>query len=204
MLGTNPNAKVSTSLWQAQSSYTGNLIYDWSFYNQRFNLFAKTAWDGTMGSINYSAADYQIFKTDSSVANFDFNPTGTQKTIFHINGDVNITSNLIVPDGAFLAIIAKGTITFAPNVTRADGWFVGGRIAIPCADVDGTAGCDKTDSQFLGNGSFVSWGNIDMTRDRGITNNTAPSEKFSYRQELYDNAPLAMKIYSRLYKPFIP
>ena len=205
MLGTNPNAKVSESLWQVQSKYTGNPVYDWAFYNVRFNSYVKTAWDGTNGSINYTSLnDYEIFKTNDSVISFDFSPTGIQKAIFHVNGDINITSNLIVPDGAFLAIIAKGTITFDPSVTRADGWFVGGRIAIPCTDVDGVAGCDKTDAQFKGNGAFVSWGNIDMARDMGIANNTTPAEQFSYRQDMYDNAPLPMKAYQRLYLPYIP
>jgi hypothetical protein len=208
-LGTNPNARVSTSLWEAKSKYTGSPVYDWSFFDKRFNIFAKTEWnDGE--AINYVGnnvdinGNYQIFRTKLPVSNFNISPTGTQKMIFLVDGDVRVTDDIVVPDGAFLAVIAKGTITFDSAMSRADGWYVANRISIPCEATDAVAGCDKTDSQFLGNGSFVAWGNIDLGRDRGITNNTAPSEKFTYRNDLYDSAPKAMKIYSKVFKPFVP
>lgn len=202
MLGTNPNAKVSTSLWEKESQYSGQ-IYDWGFYNTRFNLFAKTAWDGGAVSYTDTTNGYQIFKSAGSVANFGFSPTGTQKAIFHVNGDVRVTGDIVVPSGAFLAIIAKGTITFDPSVTRADGWYVAKNISVPCKDID-SDGCDKTDSQFLGNGTFVGWNGIALERTRGATNNTAPSEKFTYRQDLYLTAPKPLKIYTKYYKPFVP
>ena len=102
-----------------------------------------------------------------------------------------------------LAIIAKGTITFDQAVTQADGWYVANNISVPCLDVGGN-GCDKTDSQFLGNGTFVGWSGIALGRTRGITNNTAPSEKFTYRQDLFLNAPKPMKMYTKFYRPFVP
>lgn len=205
MLGSSANAKVSTSLWEKQSKYTGSPVYDWSFYNKRFNNFAKTTWgDGQAVSYDDKGLGYQIFVSNAGITSFDFSPTGTQKAIFLVNGDVRITSDIVVPNGAFLSIIADGTITFDPAVARADGWYVGNRISIPCVDVDGVTGCDKTDQQFLGNGSFVAWGNIDMTRDRGLTNNTSPSEKFTYRPDIFENAPAPMKVYTKVFKPFIP
>ena len=203
MLGTNPNAKISTSLWEKESKYGGQ-VYDWDFFDKRFNLFAKTTWsDGQ--AINYDdlGIGYQIFKSAGSISAFDFSPTGTQKAIFHVNGDVLVTGNITVPNGAFLAIIAKGTIAFDPSVSQADGWYVAKNISVPCEDVGGD-GCDKTDSQFLGNGTFVGWSGIALSRTRGITNNTAPSEKFTYRQDLFLNAPKPMKMYTKFYRPFVP
>ncbi len=203
MLGTNPNAKVSTKLWEAESKYGGQ-VYDWAFYDKRFNLFAKTTWvDGESPNYDDLGLGYQIFKSAGAITTFDFNPTGTQKAIFHVNGDIRITSDIIVPDGAFLAVIAKGTITFDPGVNIADGWYVGNTISVPCVDA-GSDGCDKTDIQFLGNGSFIGWSGFSLGRDRGVTNNSAPSEKFTYRQDLYQNAPKPMKIYTKFYKPFVP
>jgi len=203
MLGTNPDAQVSSKGWEKQSSYDG-LIYDWGFFNNRFNLFTVTPWDATH-PLNYtSTIDYQIFKRPSGAGNFQFNPTGTQKAIFLINGDVVVTSNIVVDPGAFLTVIAKGSITFNPSVTRADGWFVADNILIPCEDVDGTLGCDATDDQFLGNGSFIGWGGLNFSRNLGADNNTLPAEKFTYRQDLFNNAPDPVKIFPKNYKPFVP
>lgn len=203
MLGTNPNAKVSSTLWEKESKY-GGPQYDWSYYNSRFNLFTTTAWgDGEVVNYVDSGVGYQIFKSAESITSFDFNPTGTQKAIFHVNGDVQVTGDIVVPSGAFLAIIAKGTITFDPSVTRADGWYVASNISVPCEDI-GSDGCDKTDSQFLGNGTFVGWNGFALGRTKEVTNNTAPSEKFTYRQDLYLNAPKPLKIYTKYYKPFVP
>ena len=80
---------------------------------------------------------------------------------------------------------------------------MGANIAVPCLDADSN-GCDKTDSQFLGNGSFIGWSGIALGRNRGALNNLAPSEKFAYRTDIYNNAPKPMKIYTRFYKPFVP
>jgi hypothetical protein len=123
--------------------------------------------------------------------------------IFLVNGDVKVSDDIVVPTGAFLAIIAKGTISFDSSVSSVDGWYVAKNIAVPCGDVDGN-GCDKTDLQFNGAGSFIGWGGISLERTRGIVNNSAPSEKFTYRKDLYQNAPEPMKIHIKYYKPFIP
>jgi hypothetical protein len=204
MIGSNPNAKVSASLLAAQSKYTGSPVYDWSFFDKRYNLFARTEWNG-LDALSYDdlGVGYQIFRSKVPVANFDFSPTGTQKAIFLIDGDVRITSDIVVPEGAFLAVISSGTITFDSSISNADGWFVGNVISVPCMDAGGD-GCDKTDTQFLGNGSFVSWGSMSLGRDRAIVNNSAPSELFTYRRDLFLNAPAPMKIYAKVYKPFVP
>lgn len=215
MLGPNPNAQVSSRLWEKESKYAGQ-YYNWDFYNVRFNIFTKTPW-GDGQAINYTDDDsgtavkgYQIFKSDQSITSFAFSPTASpvpQKAIFHVSGDVLVTDNIIVPPGAFLAVIAKGSITFAPNVTRADGWYVADNIQVPCKDLDGLGGCDKTDVPFAGNGSFIGWGSIDLSRDLGggaAGNNTQPAEKFTYRVDLFNNAPDPMKFYKKWYKPFIP
>lgn len=203
MLGTNPNAQVSASLWEKESKYSGQ-VYDWSFYDKRFNLFKTTVWgDGQVINYDDNGSGYQIFESAGSITNFNFSPTGTQKVIFQIKGDVRVTGNITVPSGAFLAIIASGTITFDPSVTDADGWFVAATISVPCRDVDSN-GCDKDDSVFNGNGSFVGWNSITLGRNRGILNNTASTERFTYRHDLYTNAPKPLRIYTKYYKPFVP
>jgi len=208
-LGTNPAAQVSSMKWRKQSSYTGP-IYDYDFYNNRFNLFTVTPWDVSHPLEYTSLIDYQIFKRPSGAGNFQFSPTGTQKAIFLVNGDVRVTSDIIVPNGAFLMIIASGSIIFDPStpsdpgVTRADGWFVADNIQVLCEDNDGTPGCDNDDDQFTGNGTFIGWENVSLSRSMGAGNSTAPAELFTYRRDLYDNAPEPVKIYTKFYQPFIP
>jgi hypothetical protein len=203
MLGKNPNAKVSTNLWEKESLYGGQ-VYDWNFYNSRFKRFTTTAW-GDLQAITYDdlGVGYQIFKSTESISTFSFNPTGTQKAIFIVDGDILIDADIVVPANAFLTVIASGRITFAANVTQADGWYIAGNIAVPCRDVD-SDGCDKNDSMFSGNGSFIAWNGFSLARTRGVLNNSGPSEKFTYRQDLYQNAPEPMKIYIKYFKPFVP
>ena len=206
MFGLNTNAKASASLWQVQSNYDGT-IYDYDYFALQFKKYATTTWDGT-GVFSYTdnGKGYEIVKVSGDLDNFSFSPTGTQKIIFLVNGDVNIsTPTITVPVGAFMAVIASGNVNFATTVTRADGWYLADNINIPCVDIDSDLVCDRTDVQFVGNGSFVGWQGINMSRDRGaVPNITEAAEKFNYRTDLYSNAPEAMKIISKRYKPFVP
>ncbi len=111
----------------------------------------------------------------------------------------------MVPDGAFLAVLASGTINFGTAVTNADGWYLADYISVRCVDANSDTDCDRTDVQFVGNGSFVGWESIILSRDRGgDTNILGPSEKFNYRMDLYNNAPDPMKIFTKKYKPYVP
>lgn len=206
-LGTNPDVRVSDKLWRIQSLYDG-LRYDHNFYNTRMDVFASTPWDG--GAVNYTDVDngYQIFKNTPSSGTLTLNyggPMGTEKVILLVDGDVVINSNVVVPVGAFLGIIAKGNITFGSMVASAQGWFVAENISVPCKDTVAPLGtCDADDVQFVGEGSFVGWTGIDLKRDRDVINNTAPSEKFIYRPDMFINVPTPMKVYTKEFSPFIP
>ena len=205
MLGVNTNAKVSASLWQALSNYDG-VIYDHAYFNQQFKKYATTVWDG-ISPISYddNGSGYQIFKVTGNVTDFNYNPTGTQKVIFLVSGDVTINSNIVVPDGAFLAVLSSGSISFGTSVTSVDGWYLADSIYVRCVDANADTDCDRTDVQFVGNGSFVGWERIVLSRDRGgDTNILGPSEKFNYRMDLYNNAPDPMKIFTKKYKPYVP
>jgi len=205
MLGLNQNAKVSINLWQVLSNYDG-VIYDHAYFNQQFKKYSTTVWDGT-GTVTYDDAGkgYQIFKVLGSVTDFNYSPTGTQKVIFLISGDVTINSNIAVPSGAFMAVLSGGTINFGTGVTNVDGWYLGDNISIRCVDANADSECDRSDVQFLGNGSFVSWKGTILTRDMGGPANIAgPAEKFTYRMDLYNNAPDPMKIFTKKYKPYVP
>lgn len=197
-LGMNPSVGVSDTLWRIESLYDG-LRFDYNYYSTRMDVFDSTAWDG--GNVIYTDIDngYQIFKHTGDINPLDYGgtgPTGTQKVILLVDGNVNINSNVTVPDGAFLAIIASGDITFGSAVTDAQGWFVAETISVPSSG--------GVDVQFDGQGSFVGWTSINLARNMGVTNNTAPAEKFTYRRDMFINAPTPMKIYTKSFSPFIP
>jgi len=202
-LGTNPNARVSDKLWEYQSLYQG-LRYDYNYYNTRMDVFASTAWDG--GDLNYNdgGAGYQIFKHTGDVTLGAVSLSGTQKAVLLVDGKVTVNGDLLVPNGAFLGIIASGDITFNANVTKAQGWFVAENINILCHDGNSDGKCDKDDTQFAGQGSFVGWTNVNLGRDQGLTNNSQPAEKFTYRPDMMVNVPTPMKVYTRKFTPFIP
>ena len=205
MLGLNPNAKISGSLWKSLSNYEGE-IYDYAYFNQQFKKYVSTVWDGVTPIVyDDGGRGYEILKVSGNLSNFDYSPNGTEKVIILVDGDVTINSNITVPNGAFLAVIAKGNIEFGTLVTNADGWYLSERIYIRCIDGDGDSECDRIDNQFVGNGSFVSWKGTFMNREREAANNAvAPAEKFNYRKDLYDNAPDPMRILSRKYRPYVP
>lgn len=203
-LGTNPRVAVSDDLWRIESAYEG-LRYDYDFYNTKMDVFESTAWDG--GSIDYNdgGVGYQIFKHSGNVTLNYSGPTGTQKVILLVNGNVTIDNDIVVPPGAYFSIIAKGNITFSRTVAKAQGWFIGENINVPCTDVVAPANeCDRTDIQFEGEGSFVGWSGINMARDRFKTNNQEPSEKFAYRSDMLLNIPTPMKVYTKRFSPFVP
>jgi hypothetical protein len=203
-LGYNPNARVSSKLWEIQNLYQG-LRYDYNYYNARMGAFSTTAWDGT--DINYDdvGIGYQIFKHTGDVTLTGLSLSGTQKVILLVNGNVTAVGDLVVPKGGFLGIIAKGDITFNSGVAKAQGWFVAENINVPCHDEVAPFGtCDRDDVQFEGAGSFVAWTNINLRRDRFKTNNVEPSEVFTYRPDMFTSVPAPMKVYTKKFTPFVP
>jgi len=214
-LGSNPNMLlpngVSDDWWRVESVYDG-LRYDYNFYNTRMDVFTSTTWDGNASSLVYdaegndAAKGYKILKyTGSPTLSQAVSIAAGQKIVLLVNGDVSINSNVVVPVGAFLGIIARGNITFGSAVTSAQGWFVAERINIPCNDTVAPLGtCDTTDVQFGGEGSFVGWTGISLSRDMYTGNNSAPAEKFTYRPDMFINVPTPMKVYTKEFSPFIP
>jgi len=202
-LGSNPNAVVSESGRRMESMYDG-LRYDYNLYNTRMDSFISTPWDG--GAVNYDdqGRGYQIFKHSGNVTLNYSGPTGSEKVILLVNGNVTVNSNIVVPDGAFFSIIAKGNILFDPSVTQAHGWFVGETINVPCHDGNNDGTCDKDDAQFVGEGSFVGWTNISLGRDMNTNNNFLATEKFIYRPDMFINAAEPMKVYTKKFSPFVP
>ncbi len=194
-LGTNPGASISVSGWNAASSYSGDNA-DYDYFMAKSGSYPRTAWNGTSKPAYVPTNGFQTY-THTGNPTINWSPAVGEKVIYLIEGNVTVSGDIVVPTSSpsFLAVIASGSITFDTNVTNVDGWWVGSSLNFPCVDttpLDGT--CDKTDVQFVGNGSFVGWNAITLSRDQGGVNNTIPAEKFTFRPDLLINAPESMSI----------
>ena len=195
-VGTSPGVAINSgNMYTTGTRYRGDR-QDYAYFVNKLTNYTKTAVtagnlaSASFGAYNEGTNDFQILTVNGDVNNFQISPLASQKIIVLVNGSVTVTGNIDVPttaganNGSFLAVIASGTITFAANVTQAEGWYLGNAIAIAA---------DAT-NQFRGEGSFVGLNSLTMARDRGITNNTAPAEDFYPRADLMINAPAPMKL----------
>lgn len=189
-LGTNTNASISTSeLNSTGTGYTGDRT-DYTYFLAKMGVYDKITWDGIgKPAYNQGGNDYVIY-TRKANSTIDFSPSAGEKMIFLIDGDVTVDANIDVPvtpgSPSFLAVIASGTITFKNDVDYAEGWYVGDQLVIE------TLNDKNNEKQFIGEGSFVGWTNLSLQRDRGLTNNSEPSEKFVFRPDMLVNAPAPM------------
>jgi hypothetical protein len=190
-LGSNPNAFLSNSSFSAESGRRESL-YDYEFFLSKMSTLPKTAWDGYGKPVfTPDGVDYQIY-THTGDIDFDFDVSSSEKMVFLVDGNVNVTGDVMTAVGGTLTIISSGTITFQPSVTDAQGQFLADQIVVA------GSGADSSDPQFRGEGTFSGWYSISLERDRGDLNNTEPSEQFTFRPDFIVNAPAALKrsIYS--------
>jgi hypothetical protein len=190
-LGTYPGVTVSESGINANTGYGGD-DPDYTYFKAKMGFFSKTPWDG-LGTPTYNggANNFEIY-THTGDINFNITPSIGERVIYLIDGDVTVTGNITVPTtgSSFMAVFASGSITINTNVTRVDGWWVGRSLSIPCVDTSPADSiCDETDVQFEGQGSFIGYDSISLSRDQGVTNNSQPAESFVYRPDLVINAP---------------
>ena len=188
VLGEGSNIAVSSSGWESESGYEGQDI-NYAYYMAKMKTLGKTVWDGSSEPSYSPVDDYEVYThTGNITINYDFNVDSDEKRIYMVDGDVVVDRAVItVALGSHLTLIASGTITFTDNVGEIHGWWMGDRIVIA------STGDTATEVQFIGEGSFIGWSSIEFGRDRGVTNNTAPAEEFTYRPDFMVNAPDALK-----------
>lgn len=185
------NAVISSQGWKAGSSYDGKQTgYDYFMgISAHYAGGMKKTWDGTgkpTGSDNHlyeTAFDTALTLTGS----ISPDAGGESIVIFH-GGDVDITGDITVPVGSYLAVIAKGKITIEPEVQNVQGVYIADTIQIP------SSGNKASEVKFTGEGTFVGWNGVLLARDRGITNNAEPSENFVFRPDFVVNAPFGLRL----------
>ena len=198
---------VSTSNNQFNQSYGGtSYTYDY-FANKFFNLGQSWAGGDLVSYTQQNAEDYRLLKVSGSLdlaSGGSVTINGGKKYIILVDGDVNVKNSITISSGSFLAVIARGKISFNPEavdalgVNRFDGWYLGNEIDF------GSTGNTATELQFVGNGSFVAWSNFYLNRDRGSQNAFAPSEIFTYRADLLESAPEVLKENYKYYERYNP
>ena len=112
------------------------------------------------------------------------NITNGNKVVIFINGDagVKLTGNITVDNQSFFALMVKGNLIIDSTVTQAQGiFFSDNYIILP------TSG--GTDSQFIGEGSFVGRNGILIERNLKGNNTCKPAALFKERPDFAINLP---------------
>ena len=201
-LGSNPNAKINESETRYQGTNDSNVTYDYDFFNAKYSLInSDTTWDSP-DLPAYSDTDgngYMIIKyTGALPLTIGAKAVAAgQKYVVLVPGDINITGDITIANTGFLALISGGSITFSPAVSQAQGWF----LASNTLNVQST-GDEATELQFQGTGSFIGQSGITLTRDRGVINNNAPSETFTYSTNQLLATPDIIKFPFRKFTPY--
>ena len=204
-LGSNPNAQVNANNTSVQSVYNSNSIYNYEFFRNKLSGKTADTWSNKNQLPAYSDGSgkgYMLLRsTDGTASNFSspINVAAGEKYVLLTTGNVNISDNITIASGGTLIIITDQSINFSAAVTRADGWYLADSMITIASTGDET-----TEQRFLGNGSFVAHGGIVPDRDRGVTNNIESSSLFTYRTDLLQNAPDAIKFPYQRYAPYVP
>lgn len=186
------NGSISTTKWQANDLNRRPQV-GFSYLANRLNLDKSKVFSGDL-----AATTDGTYYVDASSGTFTFSGDniGTKKIILFIEGDAKITSNLIVTNGGFFALITKGKIIFDGAVTQATGFFL----------ADGVIDTSVASDAFSGYGSFVAWGGFNLQRDlsNGTTGGCTAAEIFFARPDLYINAPQEFLITPSFFQELAP
>ena len=115
----------------------------------------------------------------------------------------NLTVNraMSVAQGGFLAFIVNGNVSVGSGQTGMQGIYImDGTFTTNSVYVEGVTNDVPIDVQ----GSVIAWNSVSLNRNLGLTNNTTPAEKFTYRPDLLINMPEAMKTFALRWQEVAP
>ncbi|MFC1653969.1 hypothetical protein ACFL1M_03945 [Patescibacteria group bacterium] len=132
------------------------------------------------------------YSDESIVINSDWDLLPGDSIVVFVDGDIRVQSQIITDVGEFVAFIASGDIIFDPSVGTTEAGLSGLVQGVFVAN--GQIIVEAAATKFVGEGTFVGWGGVDLSRDYGdATNNLYPAELFIYRPDFVTNAPARMK-----------
>jgi hypothetical protein len=171
--------------------------------------FATNSNDATKPSGEPLGEKRAFFHSGDLTIQQPWNVASNEKIVIFVDGNLTIAdpsgagSLIDVTSGGFLSFIVSDSITIAGSVGNTDLTSLNSNIeGVYIADGTltfeslGTAG--GGDKRFVGEGTFVGWGGVDLNRDfsdggvRKAQNNTKPTETFIYRPDFVKNIPERM------------
>lgn len=185
--------EVSDEGWKAISEYNGKRM-DYTFFAGRMGISTTTDsdWSGndidlsTIAGSGKEAYYAEPISGNTITLGNDWSVGSGESYVVFVDGDLTINNDVIVTPGGFLAFVVNGDVAVDPSVTSMQGMYV-----MDGNWSSGTTG--GTDVQLVTGGSIVAWGGVNLQRDLGSSNLSAPGEKFVYRPDLLVNMPDAMK-----------
>jgi hypothetical protein len=180
------------------SSSTGPLEdYDY-FYTQLYSMGSNPATDFTGAKPGAAPANQKAYYAAGDVSTSGtWTVNSGESYVIFVNGNLTVTAPITVAQGGFLAFIVKGNIVVQNTVGQVaptsiisvmDGlYYANGTLTIQGGKVGG-------DLKFIGEGSFVARQGIQLQRAYAslATNQTKPTELFTFRPDLIVNMPARM------------
>jgi hypothetical protein len=160
--------------WLAKSSYEGKSYGSSQFFKKKFAL-DLTSETFVQGREDLPGEDGVYYAQSSrTLSGSSWNLADDRWVVLIVEGDVNVETNITVPEGSFLAIVATGNINFDSDlVSNVQGMFV----------ADGVIDTGDSANEFVGQGVFVG-NNLSLGRDFNDDRNlTTPVETFVARPD---------------------
>lgn len=198
-----PNGVISSTLWIANSSYTGR-TYDYSWFLNQTGIPADqiisdtsaarlpsgtadnstNANTGLNTGLSFGGALYR-YSPGNLIITQDIN-VGTNKVVLFVNGDVTINGKINLTRGqGFFAIISNGNINVAGSVTNGANAALEGFYLAQNSFNTGTS-----NNRLVVRGSVATInGGVQLRRDLLTTNTTTPAEVFQYAPDLVGTMP---------------
>lgn len=177
--------------WARDTSYQGK-EYNYTWWSWHFrNQDKETYGGGALPNPHNAGADPDnavIYQSSGTINNMSGSISADSKIIILHDGNLTISDNLTVAEGGFLMVIASGNITVGYNATEVQGIFIAD------GDIVFNSNPSTDDVLLQAQGTFISWGDIDIARDLGGLNNAfSPAASFTYRPDFVLNAPQPIK-----------
>lgn len=189
--------------YQVDSVQVMDGVQGWTYFKNLMGLPAVPVEStGNKNNLGKPGSSGTYYYDGPVTSKREWDVSAGESYVIFVNGNLTLDrlNNFIsVQDGGFLAFIVSGDIIFTDKVGRTffgnppsvQGVFIAdGQIIVQ----DDT----NQDRKFIGAGTFVGWGGVDIQRDfatngSGIDNSEDPAALFIYRPDLVTNAPAAMR-----------
>jgi hypothetical protein len=156
-----------------------------------FNQILGTSPGEPINDLNDIQPDIPVYHAAGNLTvESDFTLGDNRRAIVFVDGDLQINANITVPKGGtrFLMFVVRNDINIGELVTDVQGiYFADGTLTVKSDGAD-DEDISTADSQFRGEGGFVG-GQVVLERNLLVGNTDNPAELFTFRPDLWLNAP---------------